>query len=307
MYSTTGGRGNLKCRHNPARSGLFNHTQRGATVDGSTLFGHQIADDAGTGSAQLVLHLHRFDHQQAIPLGDLLAFFDQDGDDLAGHRRGDIRRPRGPGDRFTLAVSLDGKTWKPLWKAQGRGDHAAEVVLDEALDVRNKPAKYGYAIRVGLESPGAALAEGIDWQWETFPEYLDALDTMPRTIDIAAQVPHGAVRSYVMGERCNTDELPSDADIDAMSLPALRAIRGKQVHQLVGIVFDEAVKFDDFKIEVNGQVVGDVRSQVWSPRYRKFLTMVMMKREFLSSNTTVTTGGKLGKIVDLPFHFDAIA
>jgi len=97
-----------------------------------------------------------------------------------------------------------------------------------------------------------------------------------------------------------------DADIDAMSLPALRAIKGKQVHQLVGIVFDEAVEFDDFKIKVNGQVVGDVRSQVWSPRYRRFLTMVMMKREFLSTNTSVTIGGKLGKIVDLPFAFDAI-
>jgi N-acyl-D-aspartate/D-glutamate deacylase len=57
----------------------------------------------------------------------------------------------------------------------------------------------------------------MDWQWEHFPEYLDALDAMPRTIDVAAQVPHGAVRSYVMGERCNTDELPTNADIEAMA------------------------------------------------------------------------------------------
>ncbi|MCP4469232.1 MAG: dimethylsulfoniopropionate demethylase [Gammaproteobacteria bacterium] len=97
-----------------------------------------------------------------------------------------------------------------------------------------------------------------------------------------------------------------DADIESMSLPALRTIKGKHLHQLVGIVFDEAVEFDDFKIEVNGKVVGDVRSQVWSPRYRRFLTMVMMKREFLSANTNVNINGKLGKIVDLPFDFDAI-
>ncbi len=97
-----------------------------------------------------------------------------------------------------------------------------------------------------------------------------------------------------------------DADIEAMSLPALCAIRGKHLHQLVGIVFDERVEFDDFKVEFHGQVVGDVRSQVWSPRYRKFLTMVMMKREFLGTNTSVTIDGKLGKIVDLPFDFDAI-
>jgi len=97
-----------------------------------------------------------------------------------------------------------------------------------------------------------------------------------------------------------------DADIEAMSLPALRAIRGKHVHQLVGIVFDESVEFDDFKVEVDGEAIGDVRSQVWSPRYRKFLTMVMMKREFLGSNTSVTIDGKLGKIVDLPFDFETI-
>jgi len=70
----------------------------------------------------------------------------------------------------------------------------------------------------GVEDiPGTALAEGINWQWEHFPEYLDALDTLPRAIDVAAQVPHGAVRSYVMGDRCNTDELPTDADIRAMA------------------------------------------------------------------------------------------
>jgi len=70
----------------------------------------------------------------------------------------------------------------------------------------------------GVEDiPGTALAEGINWQWEHFPEYLDALDAMPRAIDVAAQVPHGAVRSYVMGERCNTEELPTDADIEAMA------------------------------------------------------------------------------------------
>lgn len=83
-----------------------------------------------------------------------------------------------------------------------------------------KPGEEGFLIQLmeGVEDiPGTALSEGIDWQWEHFPEYLDALDTMPRAIDVAAQVPHGAVRSYVMGERCNTDELPTDADIEAMA------------------------------------------------------------------------------------------
>jgi len=98
-----------------------------------------------------------------------------------------------------------------------------------------------------------------------------------------------------------------DADIESMSLDALRAIRGKHIQQLVGIVFDEVVEFDSFKIEANGQLVGDVRSQVWSPRYRKFLTMVMMKRDFLADNSSITIERVVGNIVELPFNFDAIA
>ncbi|MBM4202717.1 MAG: amidohydrolase family protein [Gammaproteobacteria bacterium] len=70
----------------------------------------------------------------------------------------------------------------------------------------------------GVEDiPGAALAEGIDWQWESFGEYLDALDRKARTIDIGTHVPHGAVRAYVMGDRCNDrDAQPTAAELAAM-------------------------------------------------------------------------------------------
>ena len=57
--------------------------------------------------------------------------------------------------------------------------------------------------------PGTALHEGIPWGWETFGEYLDAIDT-PYTIDVGAQVPHVAVRHYVMGERCYDDATADD-------------------------------------------------------------------------------------------------
>ncbi|MEQ8486486.1 MAG: amidohydrolase family protein [Pseudomonadales bacterium] len=83
-----------------------------------------------------------------------------------------------------------------------------------------RPGQQTFLIELmeGVEDiPGAALAEGIDWQWESFPQYLDALERKPRAIDVAAQVPHGAVRAYVMGERCNTqDDLPTDAELAQM-------------------------------------------------------------------------------------------
>ncbi|MTA64662.1 MAG: amidohydrolase family protein, partial [Actinobacteria bacterium] len=54
----------------------------------------------------------------------------------------------------------------------------------------------------GVEDiPGTALSEGIDWDWETFPEYLDALEPRRWTMDVGTQIAHGAVRAYVMGDR----------------------------------------------------------------------------------------------------------
>lgn len=70
----------------------------------------------------------------------------------------------------------------------------------------------------GVEDiPGTALAEGLKWDWESFPEYLDALERLPRSVDVATHVPHGAVRAYVLGDREKPGAVPTDADIDAMS------------------------------------------------------------------------------------------
>jgi len=69
----------------------------------------------------------------------------------------------------------------------------------------------------GVEDiPGAALAEGLRWGWRSFPEYLDALDAEPRTLDIAAQLPHDALRLHVMGDRGAAQEPATGNDIAAM-------------------------------------------------------------------------------------------
>ena len=81
------------------------------------------------------------------------------------------------------------------------------------------PDKHDWLIGLmeGVEDiPGTALAEGIQWEWETFPEYLDALERRRWTMDVGTQVPHGAVRAYVMGERGARNEPAAADEIDRM-------------------------------------------------------------------------------------------
>jgi N-acyl-D-aspartate/D-glutamate deacylase len=77
----------------------------------------------------------------------------------------------------------------------------------------------------GVEDiPGTALHEGLEWNWESFPDYLDALDGQPRDIDIAAQVPHGALRLFVMGERGAAREPATDEEVAEMARLAGEAV-----------------------------------------------------------------------------------
>jgi N-acyl-D-aspartate/D-glutamate deacylase len=78
----------------------------------------------------------------------------------------------------------------------------------------------------GVEDiPGAALHEGLAWNWESFGDYLDAVESRPHDIDIGAQLPHGALRVYVMGERGAKLEPANEADIAEMRRIAADAMR----------------------------------------------------------------------------------
>ena len=78
----------------------------------------------------------------------------------------------------------------------------------------------------GVEDiPGAALHEGLDWQWQSFPEYLTALERRPRDIDLGALLPHAAVRVFVMGERALALEPANQADIAAMQAITAEAVK----------------------------------------------------------------------------------
>jgi N-acyl-D-amino-acid deacylase len=75
------------------------------------------------------------------------------------------------------------------------------------------------------EIPGVVLADGLTWDWETFPEFLDALERRPRAIDIAAQLAHHPLRVYVMGDRAIRLEAATPEDIGEMRRLTIEALR----------------------------------------------------------------------------------
>ena len=129
-----------------------------------------------------------------------------------------------------IHTHYDGQvTWDPYLRPSTY--HGVTTVVMGNCGVGFSPCKpdqrdWLIGLMEGVEDiPGTALHEGIDWEWESFPEYLDALEKKPLAIDVGTQIPHGAVRAYVMGERGINHEEASQEEIEKMKEIVQEAVR----------------------------------------------------------------------------------
>ena len=143
----------------------------------------------------------------------------------------------------------------------------------------------------GVEDiPGSALSDGIRWAWESFPEYLDALESMGRCIEVAAQIPHGAVRAYVLGP-----------DRAAHNAPASAA----QVDRMAGIVREgiEAggVAFSSNRLPLHTSIHGDPVPGTFADE-QELLALLRAVRAGGGSRVEVVPAGAMGEDPDAPLR-----
>lgn len=133
-----------------------------------------------------------------------------------------------------IHTHYDGQaTWDP--DVTPSGWHGVTTVVMGNCGVGFAPAdpdrrEWLIQLMEGVEDiPGTALDEGMTWNWETFPEYLDELARTPRVMDVSALVPHGAVRAYVMGDQAAVRDQASAEQIAEMGTIVADAIRAGAV------------------------------------------------------------------------------
>jgi N-acyl-D-aspartate/D-glutamate deacylase len=121
-----------------------------------------------------------------------------------------------------IHTHYDGQaTWDP-WLTPSSWHGVTTAVFGNCgvgfAPVRPGTERYLIQLMEGVEDiPETVLAEGIDFRWESFPQYLDVLESMPRILDVGAQMPHAALRFYVMGERgADHAARPTEGEITRM-------------------------------------------------------------------------------------------
>lgn len=190
--------------------------RRDASSDDSSLFDIIIRNGAvvdGTGAPRRFADIG-IKAQAISAIGDLSG--------ARGHEEVDATGKIVTPGFIDLHTHMDGQvTWDPLLSPVS--SHGVTTIVMGNCGVGFAPVRpdrrsWLIDLMEGVEDiPGTALHQGIRWNWETFPEYLDAVDAAPKMIDVATLIPHAPVRAYVMGERGANNETATLADIAAMT------------------------------------------------------------------------------------------
>ncbi len=147
-----------------------------------------------------------------------------------GHREIDAEGKLVTPGWVDIHTHYDGQaTWDP--EVSPSGWHGVTTVVMGNCGVGFAPARASdrewlIQLMEGVEDiPGAALSEGMTWNWESFPEYLDEVERTNRVLDVAALIPHGALRAFVVGEGRANAEATSDeiAEMAALVREAVHA------------------------------------------------------------------------------------
>ena len=134
-----------------------------------------------------------------------------------------------------IHTHFDGQvTWDPVVAPSSL--HGVTTIVMGNCGVGFAPAapdRHAWLISLleGVEDiPGTALAEGLTWDWETFPQYLDSIEAKPHTVDLATHLPHAALRTYVMGERgADHTAVPTEGELEQMARATVEALEAGAV------------------------------------------------------------------------------
>ncbi|MFT7653939.1 MAG: dimethylsulfoniopropionate demethylase [Candidatus Azotimanducaceae bacterium] len=162
-------------------------------------------------------------------------------------------------------------------------------------------------------------------QWDLGEALWDELFANGEDLDVRAGCPQGNERlesgllsygndmdEYDTPFECGLDSyLNLDADIESLSLPALKAMAGTQTRKLIGLAFDRSPSMPPSRlggsdIEVDGEIIGEIRSQAWSYRYNKNLAIAMLPLSYINENDSITIDGQTSAFHPIPFVFDQV-
>jgi len=173
----------------------------------------------GTGSASRVGDL-AIDGDQIVGVGSDLG---------SGHREIDAAGLIVTPGFVDIHTHYDAQaTWDPYLSPSS--DHGVTTVVMGNCGVGFAPVNEGLRdelielMEAVEDIPGAAMHEGIEWEWESFPEYMNALERRPHVLDFGVQVPHCALRAYVMGQRGIDNEEATADDVARMAAIVSEAI-----------------------------------------------------------------------------------